>query len=268
MIPRGPLAWLLMVLPLATLLSGCYPAGQTRWDEEKDPHYLAGSSRVGSLDYDGAIEAFEKALESNPRSAAAHLQLGLLYEEKKQNYARAIYHFEEHLELRPRSNYADMVKQHIITCKLELARNVSFAMVSQQVQDEIRKLNATNALLRGLVERLKTELVEQATAYSNQLMALTLAPLSGGSDQEEPPVQPRFSRSKTPPQNRVQPIRASQLPSRASPAPRIHFVTKGETLASISRRYGVSLSAIRAANPGVDPRRLRVGQAINVPGGR
>ncbi len=44
------------------------------------------------------------------------------------------------------------------------------------------------------------------------------------------------------------------------------FVTVGETLRSISRRTGVSLLAIIAANPQiVDPDRIFVGQIINVP---
>ena len=53
------------------------------------------------MDFDGAVAAFENALLSNPKSAAAHLELGLLYEENKSNYAAAIYHYEKHLELGP-----------------------------------------------------------------------------------------------------------------------------------------------------------------------
>lgn len=39
----------------------------------------------------------------------------------------------------------------------------------------------------------------------------------------------------------------------------------GETAATIATMYGVSLEAIRAANPGVDIRRLKPGQSIQVP---
>lgn len=44
-----------------------------------------------------------------------------------------------------------------------------------------------------------------------------------------------------------------------------HRVEQGQTLASIARRYGLSLSAVVAANPEVDPHRLRVGELIWVP---
>ena len=39
----------------------------------------------------------------------------------------------------------------------------------------------------------------------------------------------------------------------------------GETAATIATRYGVSLEAIQAANPGVNIRRLKPGESIRVP---
>lgn len=44
-----------------------------------------------------------------------------------------------------------------------------------------------------------------------------------------------------------------------------HVVRRGETLGRLARRYGVSVQAIRAANSGVHPRRLRVGQSLIIP---
>jgi membrane-bound lytic murein transglycosylase D len=44
-----------------------------------------------------------------------------------------------------------------------------------------------------------------------------------------------------------------------------HVVRRGETLGEIAERYRVSLSFIRAANPGVRPRRLRIGQRLTIP---
>src|SRR4051812_8136937 len=115
---------LLILAPLALGLSGCIPGADGPVDEEKDPYFLAGKSRLSSMEYDSAAVAFENALLSNPKSASAHLELGLLYEEKKANYAAAIYHYQKHLELRPESNMADTVKLHIYSCTLELAKTV------------------------------------------------------------------------------------------------------------------------------------------------
>jgi LysM repeat protein len=42
-------------------------------------------------------------------------------------------------------------------------------------------------------------------------------------------------------------------------------VQPGETPSSIARRYGVSVQSLLDANPGLNPRRMRVGQQLNVP---
>lgn len=44
-----------------------------------------------------------------------------------------------------------------------------------------------------------------------------------------------------------------------------HTVRRGETLTRIADRYGLSLDAVRAANPAIDPSRLREGATVRVP---
>ncbi len=44
-----------------------------------------------------------------------------------------------------------------------------------------------------------------------------------------------------------------------------HVVRSGETLSGIASSYGVRLAELQAANPGVRPRRLRIGQRLMVP---
>lgn len=48
----------------------------------------------------------------------------------------------------------------------------------------------------------------------------------------------------------------------------VHVVRRRETMGGIARRYDVPLRALRAANEGVRPRRLRPGQRLRVPAGR
>ena len=44
-----------------------------------------------------------------------------------------------------------------------------------------------------------------------------------------------------------------------------HAVAKGESFYTIGKKYGVSTKAISDANPGVDSKKLKVGQKLNIP---
>lgn len=46
----------------------------------------------------------------------------------------------------------------------------------------------------------------------------------------------------------------------------VHLVEAGDTLSRIAQEYGVKLSALMEANPSVNPRALRIGQKIVIPG--
>src|SRR3974377_1824924 len=101
-----------LVLLTGLALSGCLPPAQSRLDEEKEPHFLAGKGLVNAMDYKGAIESFEKALEVNPQAAAAHFELGWLFDQKEADPAAAIYHYEYYLRLRPKAENAELLRQH------------------------------------------------------------------------------------------------------------------------------------------------------------
>ncbi|KAL8897596.1 MAG: hypothetical protein Q9207_007131, partial [Kuettlingeria erythrocarpa] len=46
-----------------------------------------------------------------------------------------------------------------------------------------------------------------------------------------------------------------------------YTIQSGDTFWAIAKKLGLSVDALRAANPGVDPSSLKVGQVINLPGG-
>lgn len=50
-----------------------------------------------------------------------------------------------------------------------------------------------------------------------------------------------------------------------SPTPFTHFVQAKDTLLAIAVRYGLTLEQLEAANPGIDPRILSIGQALIIP---
>src|ERR1022692_4114713 len=102
-----------LALWLGMTLGGCLPSGQNQSDEEKEPHFVLGKSRINAMDYSGAIQAFGESLEANPHSSAAHFELGWLYDEKESDPAAAIYHYQQYLKLCANAGNAEVIKQRI-----------------------------------------------------------------------------------------------------------------------------------------------------------
>jgi LysM repeat protein len=49
------------------------------------------------------------------------------------------------------------------------------------------------------------------------------------------------------------------------PGAQEYVVAKGDTLSTIGKKFGVSVKAIEAANPGVEPTKLKIGQKLQIP---
>jgi LysM repeat protein len=249
------------LISIGVWLCGCSPVTESELDEQKNPHFLEGKSRANALNHKGAIEAFEKALEANPRSASAHLELGLLYEQKMNDYAAAIYHLERHLRLRPTSHVAESVRQRIMSCKLELAKTVSFALVTQKVQAAMERLTSDNAALQQQIEELKGQLAKAQSAQQANVLSNRPTPLlSQAITNQTPPGV-----NRPPAGTQHPPAKESVDNSRPVGSARTHVVQRNETFASISRKYGVPLAALQSANPRIRPRELKAGQTIHIP---
>ena len=265
------------VLPAAVLLlvaGGCSPMDSGPMDEEKEPHYVLGKSRVNAMDYDGAIRAFEESLETDPHSAQAHYQLAMLYETQESDPAAAIYHYQQYLKYDPKADNAEVVQQRIRSCKQQLAADV-FQLPSEPVtRQQLEKLAEEN-------RRLHEQLAQwQAYAAAQPAAAKTNPP----APQNTPAAPPNYAYAQLPagppPEAaRTQAVASASFsghpgsragatqgsPAARVSAPRTHSVQRGETLAGISRKHGVSLAALEAANPAVNPRKLKAGQVLNLP---
>jgi LysM repeat protein len=238
-----------LVLLAGLVLSGCLPSAPR--DEEKEPYYLAGKSRVNTMDFKGAIESFEKAVEVNPKSAPAHFELGWLYDQKESDPAAAIYHYERYLKLLPNSGKEDMVKTRVLACKQQLAQTVSLGPVTERQQREFEQLAEENKRLREDVEKWR--------AYALQLKNLTNQP--GPASPPPRVIQPSGSSQPA----ITDPASPARPPAAPAATTRTHNVKAGETLRVIARKYGVKVDVLMAANPKLDPRRLQVGQALIIP---
>lgn len=234
-------AWLRrLALVLGCLgLLGCFPPPEGKLDENKNPYLLEGKARVAARDYKGAIEAFEKALEIHPRSALAHFELGMLYEQHSEqtekDYINAMYHYQQVLRLRPPGVYPhDNAKVRIASCKQELVKAESLAPVYYAMERELNRLKQENETLRAQLQALQAQT---------------------GRVAQPQPERMAFAGSPNP------------APEPRAPAPgfKQHVIKPNDTLASIARAHRVSLESLMAANPGLQPRRLQPGQVIKIP---
>jgi LysM repeat protein len=247
--------------------NGCSPSDSGPGDDEKEPHYVLGKSRVNAMDYSGAVEAFNEALEVNPHSAAAHFQLACLFDTKESDPAAAIYHYQEYLRLDPNADNAEVIKQRIYSCKQQLAADVMPLPSAPAAQKQLEDLAEKNRQLQAQVDHLN-EVIKQWSAYyaqPQQQASATpnYAPPGAGAAGYASPVPDDVSSGAVAPAPQPAPKRT--VAPAPAPKARTCTVAKGDTLASIARKYGVSLNALLAANPGVTPKKLRVGQTVNLP---
>ena len=176
---------------IGVALSGCAPPGPSRLGEEKEPHFVLGKSRVNAMDFRGAIEAFEQSLEANPRSAAAHFELGWLYDEKESDPAAAIFHYQQYLKLRPNADNADVIKPRIFRCKQQLAADVLPLPSAPAAQEQLEKLIGQNRQLQDEVDKWR--------AWYTSQMAAARTNSSSAAPQPAAPPFPRNRRRAFPP---------------------------------------------------------------------
>lgn len=258
---------------LGIALSGCVPSDQ---DEEKEPHYVLGLSRINAMDYQGAVEAFEESLEVNPHSAAAHYQLAMLFENQESDPAAAIYHYEQYLKYDPTAENADIIRQRIGSCKQQLAQDVMGMSSSPQAQQQLETVVEQNRQLQQQVNSLQASLKQWGdwyTTYSNQLAAAKdnattpVTPQNNYVAQQTPtPIQTYTVQSQQP--VITQPVNPVTQHTQTPVTPtglRTHVVQHGETAMAICRQYGIKLTDLKTANPAVNPTRLKVGAVLNIP---
>ncbi len=243
---------------LGTGLFGCMPGGSARTDEETEPHFLSGKKLASQMDYDGAVDAYEKALEVNPHSAAAHFELAWLYEGKENDPAAAIYHYERFLKLAPNSGKAEVAQAHINNCKLALAETASaIAPISASAQRDLERLVQENKELRSELAQWQAYYQTHPQLASSNAPAPTATPAANPTPSADGSSHARSGVALM--------AAGNGAGTTAQATVRTHKVQSGDTLAAIARKYGVSLAALEAINPEVRPTRLQVGAVLSLP---
>ena len=228
------LAW------VAAILIGCGGEESSSTAEDREPHFLAGRRLVTQQDYDGAERSFYKALEANPRSAAAHYELGVLFLSRKNDPAAAIFHLQRFITLNPEAANKKDVLGQIEGLKSDLAGEILGNPQSQP--------NQSILALRRQLDRLAAE----NAALKHQLLSKGITPN---------PVSATNTTATLPPR----PNPTVPNPPRPVTAMRTHKVKRGDNPTSIARQYGVTVPKLLAANPGLKPARMQIGDELKIP---
>ena len=263
---------------LLCLISGCNPSVMSSdQQDEKNPYFQKGKAMFQKRDYKQAVKYYQQALDMDSKNAAAHLELGLLYEDKLQDYAYAIYHYRRYLELRPTAEKADLVRQFVDRSQLGLAASVPNSPLV--TGEEIARLHQENSNLLAQVESL---------SLTNQALESKLARLQASPEETRQPiiVQSNFfvvpavtNQMTSPPrlpatnQTAVAQQNTNQITKPPeTTAARTYTVVKGDTLSTISlKMYGrrdkwqVIYNANKAIIGPAPSYKLKPGQALTIP---
>lgn len=103
------------------------------------------------------------------------------------------------------------------------------------------------------------------------LMGAVLLPACGGSGTPAPLFSsaPQAYHTVTREASTPDPAQwlAATAPVLPTTTPFIYLIQQGDTLSGIAEKHGISLDALLAANPGVEPTALRIGQQLLIPTG-
>jgi nucleoid-associated protein YgaU len=139
-----------------SLIVGC--SGRTAYldrREERDPDVKKALVKKKGNDIEGAIKYYQKALDRKSTMALPHLELGILFDDQKKDYVRAIYHYQRYLELRPNveEKKIDIVKRLIKFAELSFAASLPDRPSS--AVEQIASLQKENDLLKEQFNELR-----------------------------------------------------------------------------------------------------------------
>lgn len=273
--------FLLAVVGLVLMgwLTACGPSvTRTEQQDEKNPYFLKGKKKMyQERDYKEALKYYQLALDQDPNNAAVHLELGLLYEEKLQDYAYAIYHYRRYLELRPQTEKTELIKQFVDRCQLSICATMKNTTIdsgeeiarlrqeSSNLVQQVEYLQKTNQELEQKVAKLGR--MPEETVIEKVVTQVIYKTTSPGDGTQTPITQTNLPPKSTTTTSTVAPTHTTD-----SSKPKKYVVQPRDTLSSISQKvYGrrdkwqLIYSANKAVVGPPPSYKLRVGQTLTIP---
>ena len=238
---------LLLAIVLMYGLTACGGVERRDRREEQDPVLKRAQARKRTHDIDGAIELFHKSLERKPGLARAHLELGLIYDSEKEDYIRAIYHYQRYLEIRPDAQKRPIIEDLVSRARLSFA--TTLPNPPSGAIEEISELKRENAMLQHRI----VELQEQ----EKRVKEIAAKPVKKKKVASRPPAgKPK--------------VLVAPKPAPAQSAVQTYRVQEGDTLSRIAKKMynnPKQWNKIFEANRSTmrTPGNLKVGQVLIIP---
>ena len=264
---------------LTALLAGLFlvscsqtPPGSDA-EDERNPFFRQATKDVADLNYPAAIKQFEKALAVNPNVAKAYLQIGLLYGDKLGDPISAIYFYQKYLEARPNASEREEVLAAMEKAKIDFA--LSLTNTGIQNAAEIARISKENVDLKQQIAQLQGTLAAKEAQVSQVAGAAAPPKATPAVVPATPPGSEKAPRAEAAAMPSVPAATPPAAPAEAAVPPagaKQHTISKGDTLWKLAKQYypasldlNEEIAKIKAANPGLDDRNLKIGTVIVVP---
>jgi LysM repeat protein len=214
----NPIVWVIGVVSMM-LLTGC------------DQLQLPSAARTENMaldavragDFPQAVRVYEAMLDGTPKTADIHFQLALIYDDKLSDPVSALHHYRRYLRMGEDEAKKAEVAEYVKRTELVLAtRSVDSGFVTKK---EAARLRNENLRLEEAVRTLRDELAA-AKRKPEPTAKVTAANKSAAPTKPSTDAQGFSTNAAT---------RAAE--QNVGSETRTYIVQKGDTLASISRKF-------------------------------
>jgi tetratricopeptide (TPR) repeat protein len=242
-----------------TFLSACGPS--TSLSEETDERaYRRGKSLLREGRKEEALQAFLSVIGSRPDATESHLEAGLLYLNHIKDPLAAIYHFRNYLALNPDGEYAEFVRDLILTAQKDFAQTLpgepfGDAVDRVNLMETVKSLQEENTQLKESILDLQRQINSQEGDLVRYRETLAnMRPRDEGSREVAPIIiqAPAVSEEGTPSSQRSYTVQAGDTLSRIS-----------SNVYGVSSRWTEIFEANRDQLP--SPNALKPGQVLRIP---
>ncbi|MDF3130498.1 LysM peptidoglycan-binding domain-containing protein [Kiritimatiellaeota bacterium B1221] len=224
-------ALILFLLTFLFMLTGCNRYQGSDETEKDHPKLVEARDLVRVQDPEGAEEVLLKFWFDHPDYALTHVQLGLLYQSNNEP-VKALYHFQQYMEMRPDSKRVEMLEQVVDSALRRLA--ASYVSSNSPVIP-----GSEGASIQELQAKLAEAQQKQAEA---EVHLQQLRQQTGGGGNRPPPA---WAEEKLQLLAQIRRLESGQAAppvvqeEEVTPSERIYTVKRGDTLSRISQKmYG------------------------------